>query len=107
MTQISRLVKAYEQYGKSEFKSKCDAILNEIQEKFEQYGFIEKYLQCEEKPAIFYSYVVCMLTRLPDEELIMLNEMHKMLSTANCWHVLYSIGEVIHNVVVELLVNAR
>ena len=99
---MSRLGRAQVEYQESDFYKLSETVLHMIQEKFEEYGFVKNYIKYENEEGKFYEYVMSVLREVPDVELFTLNEMHKMLSESNCWCVHYHIGEVIHNVCIEL-----
>lgn len=99
---MSRLGRAQIEYEETDFYKLSNAVLGMIQNKFEEYGFVKNYIKYENEEGKFYEYVMSVLRKVPDVELFMLNEMHKMLSESNCWCVHYHIGEVVHNVCVEL-----
>lgn len=100
---MKNALKIIAEYNKTEFCIQSLKLLEMIEEKFKEYGFVEKYIENKNDDVAFYKYVLSTLKNAPEVEIYTLNEMQKMLSESNCWYVIYRIGRVIHNVCVELL----
>ena len=92
-------------YEDTEFRGKCYKVLRDISDTFRKLGFTGKYHEYYKKnisKAEICDYIKSVLLGLDEYTRHDLNYMWAMLSSKNCWHIEYDVGELIHNELMKI-----
>lgn len=87
-------------YSDTPFQNKCKEVTREISETFKGLGFTDTYLIHLREQYItkedVEKYIYSKLVEMDEYRKHDFNEMWSMLSSTNCWHVDYEIGQIVH-----------